>query len=190
MKKVFLAAAIVTLGIAANAQTTFGVKAGLNIANLTGDTEGLNTSSLTSFNAGAFANIPVSSQFSVQPEVLYSGEGAKATGGKLALNYVNIPVLFQYNNSGFYGELGPQLGILTSAKAKPDDGDDTDIKDVLKSTNFSLAFGAGYKLAGGLGFGVRYNLGLSNIADSDEGTLKSNTFAVGVSYAFGKHSGK
>ena len=112
---------------------------------------------MASFNGGALVNIPVSSQFSVQPEVVYSSEGAKATGGKISLNYVNIPVLFQYNNSGFYGELGPQLGILTSAKAKPDDGDDTDIKDVLKSTNFSLAIGAGYKLTNRLGFGARYN---------------------------------
>lgn len=185
MKKLLIVAAITLVGIAANAQVTYGVKAGLNIANLTGDTEGLGLSSLASFNAGALVNIPVSSQFSVQPEVVYSAEGAKADGGKIALNYVNIPVLFQYNNSGFFGELGPQLGILTSAKVKPDDGDDYDLKDQLKSTNFSLAFGAGYKLANGLGFNARYNLGLSNIADSDDGTLKSNAFQVGAFYTFG-----
>ena len=62
---------------------------------------------------------------------------------------------------------------------------DTDIKDNLNSTNFSFAIGAGYKLASGLGFGARYNLGLSNIADESESDLKVGGFQVGLSYTFG-----
>jgi opacity protein-like surface antigen len=183
MKKLILVAAITAVGFASKAQVTFGVKAGLNIANLTGDVSG--TSSLTSFNAGGLVNIPISSMFSVQPEVVYSGEGAKFDGGKDNLNYINIPVLFQYNNSGFFGEVGPQIGLLTSAKEKPDSGPSTDIKDGLKSTNFSLVFGAGYKLTNGLGFNVRYNLGLSNIVDGSGGDVKSSVFQVGAFFAFG-----
>lgn len=190
MKKLILLAAITVAGFtAANAQVTFGVKAGLNIANLTGDLEG--TSSLASFNAGALVNIPVSSMFSVQPEVLYSGEGAKVDGGKYQFNYINIPVLFQYNNpTGFIAEVGPQIGLLTSAKAKADGGGSTDVKDYLKSTNFSAVVGVGYKLAMGLGFNARYNIGLSNISDEDGGTIKTGTFAVGAFWAFGTKKAK
>ncbi len=184
MKKLILAAAIIAVGYTANAQVSFGVKAGLNIANLTGDLDG--TSSLASFNAGGLVNIPVSSQFSVQPEVIYSGEGAKGDGGKYLFNYINIPVLFQYNNpSGFFAEVGPQIGLLTSAKAKIDGGGSTDVKEFLKSSNFSAAIGLGYKLANGLGFNARYNLGLVNISKEDGGTIKSSTFAVGAFFAFG-----
>ena len=185
MKKLFLVAAITAIGFAANAQVTFGVKAGLNISSWTGDTESIDPSSLIGFNAGGLVNIPISSMFSVQPEVTYSGEGVKVEGGKYQLNYINIPVLFQYNNSGFYGELGPQVGILASAKAKPDDGDDLDVKDLFKSTNFSLAIGAGYKLTNGLAFGVRYNLGLANIVDADGVSIKTSVFQVGASFSFG-----
>jgi hypothetical protein len=185
MKKLFLVAAITAVGFASKAQVTFGVKAGLNISNWTGD-DADGASSLTGFNAGGLVNIPISSMFSVQPEVTYSGEGVKFDGGKYTTNYINIPVLFQYNNSGFYGELGPQIGILASAKAKIDGGGSSDAKDLFKSTNFSVAIGAGYKLSNiGLGFGVRYNLGVANIIDADGTDIKTSVFQVGASFSFG-----
>ncbi len=190
MKKLFLVAAITAVGFASKAQVTFGVKAGLNIASLTGDdADGL--SSLASFNGGGLVNIPISSQFSVQPELVYSGEGAKADGGKYLFNYINVPVLLQYNNaSGFFAELGPQIGLLTSAKVKVDGGGSTDVKDQLKSTNFSVAVGLGYKLANGLGFNARYNLGLVNIVDADGSDLKSSAFQVGAFFSFGGKKSK
>ena len=185
MKKFFLVAAITVVGFAANAQVTFGVKAGLNISSWTGD-DADGASSLTGFNAGGLVNIPISSMFSVQPEVTYSGEGVKFDGGKYTTNYINIPVLFQYNNpSGFFAHVGPQIGILASAKSKPEGGGSTDAKDAFKSTNFSAVIGAGYKLANGLGFNARYNLGLANIIDVDEVSVKTSVFQVGAFFAFG-----
>ena len=182
MKKLFLVAAITAIGFAANAQVAFGVKAGLNLSNLKGDGESLD--SKAGFNAGGFATIPVSSMFAVQPEILFSVEGAKQDEIKYNLNYINIPVMFQYRNSGFIGELGPQIGILASAKAKLDD-ETADIKDGFKSTNFALVIGAGYQLTNGLGFGVRYNLGLSSIAEDSDAEIKTSTFSVGASFSFG-----
>jgi len=183
MKKVILSLAIVAIAtLGANAQVKFGVKAGLNIANITGDVSGL--SSITSFNAGGTVNIPIASEFSVQPELLYSGEGAKEGSGKYHLNYINVPVMLQYHNSGFVGELGPQIGFLASAKAKSG-GTSVDVKDQFKSTAFALAFGVGYQLQQGIGFGVRYNLGLSNIVDnSGSDKAHSSVFSVGASYTF------
>jgi opacity protein-like surface antigen len=70
-----------------------------------------------------------------------------------------------------------------SAKA-----DGEDVKEDLETMNFSWAIGAGYKLSNGLGFGARYNLGLSNIAktdDSGEGKVKSNVIQIGLTYTFG-----
>ena len=182
MKKLLIVAVITAVGFTANAQVTFGVKAGLNLSNLKGDGESLD--SKAGFNAGGFATIPVSSMFAVQPELLFSVEGAKQDDVKYNLNYINIPVMFQYRNAGFVGELGPQIGILASAKAKLD-GESQDIKDGFKSTNFALVIGAGYQLTNGLGFGVRYNLGLSNIVDAEGADVKTSTFSVGASFAFG-----
>lgn len=60
---------------------------------------------LTSFNAGLYVNIPVTSSLSIQPEFLYSRKGTElsydnlfATGtAKFKLNYIEVPVLLKMN---------------------------------------------------------------------------------------------
>ena len=56
MKKLFLVGALALFG-AMNAQVKYGAKAGLNIATLNGDVEGLK--SLVGFHVGGFAQIPL-----------------------------------------------------------------------------------------------------------------------------------
>ncbi len=182
MKKVLLSLVVIaTTVLASQAQVSYGAKAGANLYNFSGDdAEGLD--SKIGFNVGGFVNIPVSETFSVQPELVFSAEGAKASegDGTLNLNYLNIPIMLQYNTpSGFYAEAGPQIGLLMSAKAKLD-GESEDIKDSFKGTNISVGVG--------LGFGARYNLGLGNILDSDGGDLKLGGFQLGVSFKFGGSS--
>jgi hypothetical protein len=52
--------------------------------------------------------------------------------------------------------------------------------------------GVGYQLGSGLGLGVRYDGGASNVFKNNtssvigNNSLKSNTFWVNLSYAFGK----
>ncbi len=84
MKKIFLSLTLIA-GTFAFAQSTststdastpltssskikFGLKAGLNVSNLSN----MDMNSKAGFYGGAFVNIPVSKDFSVQPEVLYS----------------------------------------------------------------------------------------------------------------------
>jgi hypothetical protein len=191
MKKLLIVFAAVALVSTANAQkgtVTFGAKAGANFSMFGGDdNDGFD--SKIGFHAGGLVNIPVSSMFSVQPEVLFSAEGAKMKDDpddiKYNLGYINIPVLLQYNNpSGFYAETGPQIGLLITAKGKVGD-ESTDIKDSFKSTNFSWAIGAGFKTKSGLGFGARYSLGLGNIVDEDDVDIKQSNIGVGIFYTFG-----
>lgn len=194
MKKVVLVLAIIAVGFGAQAQVKFGVKAGLNGYNFSGDeADDLNTETKIGFNVGGLVNVPISEKFSFQPEVVFSTEGAKISEGddriNFNLNYINIPLLAQFNSaSGFYAEAGPQIGLLMSAKTDSKIGGvsaDEDIKDQLKGTNFSVAIGAGYKLASGLGFGARYNFGLSNISDDETSDIKVGGFQVGISFTFG-----
>ena len=198
MKKVVLFFAIAIAAFSANAQKVkYGVKAGANLFyQLTGDdADDFEESRKMKLGVagGAFANISLTEALSLQPELLYSTEGNLQKEGDMKqsinLGYINIPVMLQYNiASGFFAETGPQLGFLTSAKAKMDDGDDEetmDIKDDLKSINFSWALGVGYKMANGFGVGARYNLGLSSIADDDDTKIKSSGLNVSVFYTFG-----
>ncbi|MEO6405038.1 MAG: porin family protein [Ferruginibacter sp.] len=185
MKKLILSFAIVAIAtLGANAQVKFGIKAGVNISTLRGD-DVSDAKSLIGVYGGGLVNIPISTMFSVQPEVLYSGEGAKDGSDKLMLSYVNIPVLLKYSNpSGFFAELGPQIGILISAKAKSG-GTSDDIKEFLKSSNFSLAGGLGYNFTPSIGAGIRYTLGLANIGKDSGSDLKTGTISIGLHYMFG-----
>lgn len=194
MKKIFLLMAGIAMFSAVNAQVKYGAKAGLNLANLTGDVEG--TKMKAGFNLGAFVKLPIAESFSIQPELLFSTQGTKVKDdfegveytSKMNLSYINIPVLVQYNDaSGFFAETGPQFGFLMSAKAKAE-GEKVDIKDGFKTLDLSWALGAGYLTKSNIGFNARFNLGLSNIADAEgEGDVKvrNSVIQVGVFYVIG-----
>ena len=200
MKKMFLVFAFAASVVAAKAQSTgasFGVKAGLNLSNLHykfGD-ESDNADTKAGFHVGAYASVPLASSLSFNPELVFSQEGAKSEedGEKSTakLNYLNLPLLVQYNASGFFAETGPQVGLLLSAKNKFEfDGqeEETDVKDDMNSTSFAWAIGAGFRTTSGFGVGARYNLGLSNLAkDSDDDyKVKSNVIQISLSYTLGK----
>jgi hypothetical protein len=176
------AIAITTLS---QAQVRFGFKAGANLASIGGDNDGLKMK--FGFNAGAVAKISISESFSVQPELVFSAQGAKAEegDGAIKLNYINLPILAQYNTGGFIIETGPQFGFLMSAKL--DDGDDElDIKDALKGLDLGWAIGFGYQMESGFGVNARYNLGFSNIIDEeDEGKWTNSVIQIGVFYLLG-----
>lgn len=187
MKKVLLSFFLAASFYGASAQVQFGVKAGANLSSLSGDdAEGLKAK--IGFNAGAFAEIPVTEKFSVKPEAVFSLQGAKAEDvddAKLNLSYINIPVLAKFNIAeGFFAETGPQIGFLMSAKQKFD-GESEDVKDGFKSTDFSWAFGAGYEFAPNFGANLRYNLGLSKLDEEGEAKIKNSVFQLGIFYKFG-----
>lgn len=198
MKKIILGFAFIASVVAVKAQdaagTSFGIKAGANFANLKA-TSGDDDESMDmkiGFHVGGFVNVPIGETFAFQPELVFSQEGAKQDVGldddlKLNLTYLNVPVLLQYNASGFFAETGPQIGFLMGAKAKVGD-EDEDVKDSFESINFSWAVGLGFKTASGLGFGARYNLGISNLAKDgdDDNKLKGNVIQVSIFKTFGK----
>ena len=186
------AAAVLAFAYTNAQEVKFGVKGGLNIATLGGDAE--DAKSLVGFHVGGFAEIKLSDKFAIQPELLYSTQGAKfeGTDGDAdyddKLDYLNIPVMAKYYVAeGFSLEAGPQIGFLLSAK---EDGED--VKDFYKSIDFGVNFGAGYDFTENLSAGVRYNLGLSNIYDFPEeaedffGDVKGNNsvFSISVGYKF------
>lgn len=164
----------------------FGFKGGANFATITGDVSD-DFSSITAIHFGVMTEIPISETFSFQPELLYSAQGIKDDefDEKIKLNYLNIPLMGKYYVAeGFSLEAGPQIGFLSSAKSDVD-GEEVDIKDSLKSIDFGLNLGLGYKMNNGLNFGARYNIGLSNINDEDGlGSVKNGVLQVSVGYFF------
>jgi hypothetical protein len=198
MKKVlFFAIALVTFSFAHAQEVSYGLKAGLNYSNWSFSNEEGDFESRLSFHVGGVVELALSDKFSVQPEILYSSVGAQmdlsevtaraASDDKVvyALDYLSIPVMAKYYVAeGFSLEVGPQIGVLLSAKVKYD-GESNDVKDLFKSTDFSAGIGAGYKMENGLFINARYVLGLSNVLeDSGDEWGKNNAFQFSLGYKF------
>jgi len=187
MKKLILIAIAVIFSLTSvQAQdVNFGAKAGINFTSLNGDDDDLDGK--TSFHIGAVAEIPVSDVFSVQPELVFSNQGAKDGDIKFNVSYLNLPIMAKYYvGEGISIEGGPQIGFLMDAKVKDDDTS-VDVKDETKGIDFGLGIGAGYKADSGLNFAIRYNFGLSNIVDEDDAgdfELKNGVVQVSVGFFF------
>jgi len=190
MKKLFLSLClIVGISAAAQAQATIGLKAGASLTDLTGsDVSG--TSYKFGFNGGLVANFKFSDVLSVQPEILFSMKGTQAKASsknKINLNYIDVPVMLQYNADGLFFEAGPQIGFLATAKST-DGTNDVDIKNSLKSVDFGYAVGLGYKLETGPMVGLRYNGGITSAIKDVFGTsvsARNSAFQLYVGYMFG-----
>ena len=204
MKKVLLIIAILTFTLAVNAQTHFGLKAGLNIANLNGSDAG-NSDSRTGFLAGGFFAYDFSPMFSIQPEVLYTMKGAQQKENYLGqsvtytlkLDYVEIPVLLKLNIPLAPGSTvkpsifaGPAIDFKVNSQVEAESGGQTasaDLEDI-KGTDFGLVFGGAlaFDLSGyDLGFDVRYTLGLTSIDDSgNDADIKNSAISIAAFFGF------
>jgi hypothetical protein len=188
IRLVLLSAALLISAAATAQHVNIGIKAGLNIYNINNDNN-VNYDTKSGFHAGLIGHIHLAKQLALQPELVYSAEGAKYTVLGITttyhLDYLNVPFVFQYMfNNGFRLQAGPQLGFLLNAKSEVNNNS-TDIKSSIKKVDFALTAGLGYvHPASGLGFDARYNFGLSDI--NENGSVKSTNrgFQLGLFYLF------
>ena len=187
MKKisVFVVALFVTTVLLAQAPK-YGIKGGINFSKLTASGDaGLRTG----FHAGFLSHIHLTPAFSLQPEVVYSSQGAKYPTNpdiKRKLDYINIPVLLQYNfDNGFRLQGGPQVGFLVSAKDKVGDVElNTISTDNFKTIDFSIPLGFSYLGYSGLGVDARYNIGVTNVVEGSTTNIRNSVIQFGVFYLF------
>lgn len=184
---------IVSITIAALGFTTvkaqdfnIGAKAGINLTSLSGDFD--SDKAKTSFHLGGMVEIPLLDALSVQPEILYSSQGAKSkfnSDDVVRLNYITVPIMAKYYVwETLSVEAGPQIGFLLSAE-RDEEGQEDDIKDITKSTDFGLNLGLGYKLENGVNFALRYYFGSDINSDiNSSAKVKNSVFQISVGYFF------
>ena len=204
-KLVVLAAALglsLSLAPTASAQEIIlGGEAGLNVANVTVDTNIFSVSpdSKTGFWGGIFAHFGFTPIFGVRPEVLLTSKGFKVNvlgdEAKLSVNYLQIPLLFEavipIANSPVRPVvfLGPAIAFESKCDISATEGgitasvdcdDPVDGLDERTKTDFSVIFGGEVGLRTGkvIPFvGVRYDLGLTNLDSSDDpDSIKNRTW--------------
>lgn len=185
MKKLLVFTFVVITGLfnSINAQEVdFGLKAGLNIANFSGGDADRN--SLLGLHFGGFAEIGLSDKFSLQPELLYSFQGSEAEDVvKVKVDYLTIPLMAKYYLSEKFSlEAGPQIGFLLNDKAEFNDSDLPDAETDASSFDFGLNIGAAYSISSDVFAEVRYNYGITTVAENPD--IKNSVFQISLGYKF------
>ncbi len=191
-KHLILAGALVFAAFS-NAQAqdiNWGIKAGVNYTTISSE---IATDYIFGYHAGLTSDYKLSPKFALQPELIYSLEGAESsfeiemdefffkTEQKIKLGYLNLPVMAKfYAAEGFSLQAGPQLGYLVSAKNEYEissnfsedfdlnESGTEDIKNELKKISLGINFGLGYDFQNKLFLQARYHVGLTDISDFDE----------------------
>ncbi|RYY66365.1 MAG: PorT family protein [Chitinophagaceae bacterium] len=189
MKQVLLMGFAALAFFKVDAQISYGVKAGVNASSYRGKDIADVKMKLGAY-AGVTADIQLTPNFHLKPEIVYAMQGAKSddnsTDVKLNANYINIPVMAAYQfDNGLFLETGPQFGILLSANIK-DDGQKYSVKDSYKKTDLSWGAGLGYQLPLGLAVNARYNLGLSKVDKEGDAKTYNSSLQLGLTYTFKK----
>lgn len=185
MKKLLVITAISLLGMSnlLSAQNVdFGLKTGLNISNFTGGDADRNN--LIGFHIGGFAEIELSDKFSLQPEVLYSSQGSEAKNTvKIKVDYLAIPLMAKYYISEKFSlEAGPQMSFLLNDKFEFNNDAIPDAETDASSFDFGLNVGVGYNISAHLLAQVRYNYGITTVAENPD--IKNSVFQFALGYKF------
>jgi hypothetical protein len=189
-----IAAALLVCATSAQAQgVSFGVKAGLNLADLSIKDAGdaFEPSNRTGLVGGIFVIVPTGALVAFQPEVLVSMQGAKFTelgeNGTLKIDYLQVPLLARIKPSASPVGLvvGPSFGYRVRAKLSTEGfDDDEDFADQVKRMDVGLVTGVAIDFAH-IVLDARYIWGLTNInEDSSEGTVKNRVAQVTLGFRF------
>jgi hypothetical protein len=182
----FVATALFAFAPSAQAQddmeARFGIKGGANLSTLY--IKDINTQkSKFGVHAGIWAKIPVAQFFAVQPELIYTTNGAKVgnysvKGGPaeqvdLNFNYLQLPILASLTAGPVSIQAGPYISYLLNAKTKNVRVDNNGIptssgtarelnRDDFNTIDYGLAGGLALDIKG-FQIGARYNYGLRDV---------------------------
>jgi hypothetical protein len=199
MKIKHLYAIAFTLLVQITHAQTFGIKGGVNFANITisGTGTDILTKSVTGFHFGPVADFKLQKNLHLNTGLQYSLKGYTiGLGGEhtiYKLNYLEIPLNLAYNfslskKSFIFLQAGPYLGYAIGGKTKfVNEIEDITIgEDGIKRYDFGLGFGAGLEFRS-IVTSLNYQPGLANVnGDSaDEVKLQHKVFQISVAYMFG-----
>jgi hypothetical protein len=238
MKKLLMTAALGTLAAGANAQLRFGAEAGVQFANIvsqypdgSGGTETEDTKPNMGIRGGLVADFGLTDNLSFQPGLLFVMKGGRqevdetvtedffgttittksSYQSKLNLNYIQIPLNFQYHlnddKTGFFVGAGPYVALGMSGKAAFDGfveisgtgipttrqefDEDIEVEfgndettDMFRRLDFGVGANAGYMLPMGLFFRAFGEYGFSNISNIDVDDYKTKHYGFGLTVGY------
>jgi hypothetical protein len=181
----------------APAQVTLGLKAGVNVADLSvrsDDGSSVDIDTRTTFGGGAYVQAGLGDVFALQAEALYTQRGGRSSdeGLNLELGYVDVPMLFVARIPAGEASVmpalyaGPVVSFETACRLRSDGGATVDCDSgdgfTTKSPDLSAAVGGGLDVFMGrytLQLDVRYTHGFGDIDDSggSDGRVQNRTWS-------------
>lgn len=196
---------VILMAVSLQAQWNFGVKAGINFANVNPTELYGKTQMSIGPMAGAVVGYTISDWIDIQAEPAYSRKGykdkdlvvmsgvdgvdAQKFGLTVTADYVELPLLvkfYPFQNIGVNVQAGPNVGLLINRSYKV--GKDKDFDMPFNGSGderfkFGMDFGIGYTASRGMFIDLRYNLGLTN-SYKDLKCFQDRTFAIQIGYMF------
>ena len=191
----FLKLAVVTIALTAitlgQGMTGYGAKAGLNLANVSGDKAYDDAKMKIGLAVGGFATFDFGLPVLVQAELLFSQKGWKfdETGYEATfnLNYIDINPLALYpinDQINVIAGLNLALPLGGTSKSKqegePEQEGDLEAED-MNGMEFGIIIGGSYNV-GVVNIEARYNLGLKSF-DEDVDAM-NNVIQIMAAYSF------
>lgn len=176
MKKIIVLTLLLAGTLTANAQLRFGIKGGANFSDLDGIS--VDTKMRTGFHFGALAELKLPANFAIQPELLYSSQGADVNEEairSIQYDYVTVPILLKYYiiSDLLSLEAGPQFAFLVN--------DNVDLEDS-STFDFAALGGIGVDLGQHFFAQGRYVVGLTDT--SADANVTNKVIQLSVGYKF------
>ena len=181
----------------ANAQVSFGLRAGVDLSKASFDAKALEGSNRAGFVVGPVLTVGVPlSGFNAEIAALYHNRSVKGEADDLeassTLHAIDVPITAKYafglgSLASFYLGTGPQFSWNIGSKSV------LKRSYSLKSSQFSWNFGAGFRFLTHFQIGYNFNLAIGDTAEADElgtyweditGGFKNNTHQVLFTYYF------
>lgn len=174
----------------------FGVKAGVNLSNLSNNLDGVDPGfgMGVGFRIGAIANLrwgqrtenslPGTGLFGIQPEVLFSSMQVKSDVENIKFQTIQVPIMLKvYPTAQFSIEVGPEFSYFMSTSPDQIDFNGTTIKTGdIKGLTFGLGGGLAYDFDMGLTVGARYSYGFNKMAKNID--WKNSNIQITVGWLF------
>jgi hypothetical protein len=187
-----VAAVIVLFGISPAAAHSVGFLGGMDLATLSVDPDdGVDYSNRSGLAIGGVFDLTLDENVSIKFEPMFAQKGSDieilGADGTIKLDYFALPALFKFafgqGSTRPYLMAGPEIDFKLNAEVEDESGNELDIDDSVKGTDFGAGLGGGVDFAAGGGKTFfaegRYTTGFTDINDTDSGEeIKTRAFQI------------
>lgn len=185
------------------AKFEWGIRAGLNVSNISYSWDEEGRKSKVGFNAGVAVNFPINNSFYINSGLFYTTKGIKTESSgssytskeTVNMGYIELPIYASYRlnfaeASQLQVNFGPYLAVGVNGKIKYESDYNNDETDTFGDDNFKrfdcgLGVGLGYTFHK-VYLGLNYQFGLVNLVKDayEDESAKNRNFSISVGYNF------